>query len=49
MRISNTQFQRQQVNAMLDQQSKLAKTELQLATGRRILRPSDDPKGAETV
>ncbi len=46
MRVSTTQFQRQQVNAMLDQQSQLSRTELQLATGRRILTPADDPKGA---
>ncbi len=49
MRVSTLQFQRQQVNAMLEQQSKLAETELQLATGKRVLRPSDDPTGTAAV
>jgi len=49
MRLSTTQFHRQQVTAMLDRQSALSKTELQLATGRRILTPSDDPQAAKTI
>lgn len=43
MRISNKLFQDQSINALLDRQVKLSKTELQLATGRRVLTPADDP------
>ncbi len=43
MRISTPQFQRTSLNAILDQQSKLNNTQLQLSTGKRILTPSDDP------
>ncbi|MBL4712518.1 MAG: flagellar hook-associated protein FlgL [Gammaproteobacteria bacterium] len=43
MRLSSTQIYQQAVTAMLNNQSKLAKTQLQLATGKQILAPSDDP------
>lgn len=43
MRISSTQINTQGINAILDQQSQLSKTNLQLATGRRILTAADDP------
>ena len=46
MRISTLSFNDRAVNAMLDQQSTLSKTQLQLATGKRILTPSDDPSGS---
>lgn len=46
MRISTLSMQQQTVNAMLEQQSKLAQTQQQLATGQRILSPADDPAGA---
>jgi len=49
MRISTSQMHDRGVNAMLDQQAKLSKTEVQLATGRRILTPSDDPSGSTQV
>jgi len=49
MRVSTAQFNRQQVTAILDRQSALSRTELQLATGRRILAPSDDPQAAKTI
>lgn len=49
MRISTYDFQRQAVQAMQDNQSRLAKTQLQVATGRRILTPSDDPAGAKRI
>lgn len=49
MRISTTQIYRQGLDAMLDQQLKLSRTQLQLSTGRRILTPSDDPAGAAQV
>lgn len=46
MRISTSQMQQQGVNAILDQQSALSKTQLQLSTGKRIVTPADDPSGA---
>lgn len=44
MRISSSQMY--SVTSMLNQQAKLAETQLQLSTGSRILSPSDDPVGA---
>ena len=49
MRISTSQMHERGLNAMLDQQADLSKTELQLATGRRILTPADDPTGSSRV
>jgi len=49
MRISTGQIYRQGVNSMLETQSSLAKTQLQLSTGKRILAPSDDPSAATRV
>lgn len=46
MRISTTQFQLNSLTSILDQQAKLSKTQQQLASGRRILTPSDDPAGS---
>jgi flagellar hook-associated protein 3 FlgL len=46
MRISTTQVFQQGLSAMLEQQSKLMETQQQLATGRRILTPADDPAGS---
>jgi flagellar hook-associated protein 3 FlgL len=43
MRISTHQLYQLGVSAILDNQAKLSKTELQLATGRRLVTPSDDP------
>ncbi|WP_127476408.1 flagellar hook-associated protein FlgL [Sulfurivermis fontis] len=43
MRISSRFFQTMGVNSILDQQVKLSKTQNQLASGKRILTPSDDP------
>jgi flagellar hook-associated protein 3 FlgL len=43
MRISTNQIYSQSLNAMLDQQSGLNHTQLQVSTGRRILTPADDP------
>ncbi|RLA20014.1 MAG: flagellar hook-associated protein 3 [Gammaproteobacteria bacterium] len=45
MRISTSLISQLGINSILDQQSKLSKTQLQLATGKRILTPSDDPTG----
>ena len=49
MRISTNLMQQLGVNAILDQQTQLSKTEQQLATGLRIVTPADDPAGASRV
>jgi len=46
MRIGTLQMFRQGVNSMLEQQTKLFQTQIQLSTGKRINSPSDDPTGA---
>jgi flagellar hook-associated protein 3 FlgL len=46
MRISTAYLFRQGVNNLLDNQAALSKTQLQLATGRSLLAPSDDPSAA---
>ncbi len=46
MRIGTLQMFRQGVNAILDQQTQLAETQIQLSSGKRINYPSDDPTGA---
>ncbi|MFQ3199519.1 MAG: flagellar hook-associated protein 3 FlgL [Zhongshania sp.] len=46
MRISTSQMYTNSVTTMLNQQSKLAATQEQLSTGKRILSPSEDPVGA---
>lgn len=46
MRISTSWAQQLGLNAMLDQQARLSKTQMQLASGKKILTPSDDPVGA---
>lgn len=49
MRISTSQIFQQSVDAMLDKQRELSKTELQVATGKRILNPSDDPSASVRI
>jgi flagellar hook-associated protein 3 FlgL len=49
MRISTPQIFRQGTNAILDQQAGLGKTQLQLATGKRMTAPSDDPAASARV
>ena len=49
MRISTAWIFQQGVNAMLGSQTKLANTQQQLATGQRILKPSDDPSASTRV
>jgi len=46
MRIGTLHMFRQGINSIIDQQSKLFETQNQLATGKRINSPSDDPTGA---
>ena len=49
MRVSTNQTQQVAINAMLEQQAKLSKTQEQVATGKRIFKPSEDPIGAARV
>ncbi|MDX1734740.1 MAG: flagellar hook-associated protein FlgL [Halioglobus sp.] len=49
MRISSVQMFQQGISAILNQQAKLAQTEQQLATGRRVLTPADDPVAAAQI
>jgi len=49
MRISTAQWYRQGVDSMLRNQSDLSKTQLQLASGQRLLSPADDPSAATRV
>ncbi|MGM0680506.1 MAG: hypothetical protein ACQESY_11665 [Pseudomonadota bacterium] len=49
MRISSHQAQQTAINAMLEQQEKLSKVQEQVATGRRIAKPSDDPIAAAKI
>lgn len=46
MRIGTMHLFRQGVSAILDQQNRLAITQNQLAVGRRIVNPADDPTGS---
>ncbi len=46
MRVSTSQLYQSGVSAMQNAQSDFSYTGLQLATGKRILTPSDDPSGA---
>lgn len=49
MRISTSYIQQQSVDAMLRQQTELAKTQQQVSTGERIQSPSDDPVAAVRI
>jgi len=46
MRVSTAYIFDQNLSAMLNQQTELGKTQLQISTGKRILNPSDDPSGS---
>lgn len=48
-RISSYMISQRAVQAMLGQQRNLAETQLQLATGKRVINPSDDPASAARV
>ena len=43
MRISSIEQFRQGIDSILNQQAKLNQTQLQLSTGKKVLKPSDDP------
>lgn len=49
MRVSTSMVFRHGLNAMQQQQSGVTNTQQQIATGKRILSPSDDPVGAQRV
>jgi flagellar hook-associated protein 3 FlgL len=49
MRISTQQFYRQGVDVMQDQQTRLNDIQLQLASGKKLNKPSDDPAAAVQV
>jgi flagellar hook-associated protein 3 FlgL len=46
MRISTSWLQHTAVNSILDQQSRLQQTQMQLSTGKKLLTPADDPAAA---
>jgi len=49
MRISTNQIFQQGTNNLLNQQAKLAKTQMQLSTGKKVVTPSDDPTAAVRI
>lgn len=49
MTISTTQIFRQGINAILSQQEGLSRTQAEIASGKRIQTPSDDPSGAVKI
>jgi flagellar hook-associated protein 3 FlgL len=49
MRVSTPQLHRSSVNAILDQQAQSSRTQQQLATGKRLLAPSDDPAASAKI
>lgn len=49
MRVSTTLMYKQGTESMLRQQTETLKTQMQIASGKRILTPADDPSGAAKV
>lgn len=49
MRISTVWSQQLGLNSILDQQAKLNRTQLHLATGKKILTPAEDPAAAARI
>ena len=49
MRVSTVHMFQQGLDAIVDRQSKLLKTQLQLSSGKRVNNPSDDPAGAARI
>ncbi len=49
MRLSSSQMYQQSVNIMLEQQAKLTEVDQQIASGKRILKPSDDPSATVQI
>jgi len=48
-RLSTLQIYQSGISTILEKQAELARTQLELSTGKRILSPSDDPSGAVKV
>ncbi len=48
-RVATHSMQRAAINAIVDAQSRVNQTQLQLATGREIVSPSDDPIGTQRI
>lgn len=46
MRLSTNQIFQQGISSVLDNQSQVLRTQVQIGTGKRILAPSDDPSGS---
>ncbi len=49
MRISTGQIYNSALNSLLDQQAQVARTQQQIASGKRILTPADDPAGTASL
>jgi flagellar hook-associated protein 3 FlgL len=49
VRVSTVHMFQQGLDAIVDRQSKLLKTQLQLSSGKRVNNPSDDPAGAARI
>jgi flagellar hook-associated protein 3 FlgL len=49
MRVSTAYIAQRGLNTMLEQQSRLSDIQQQISTGKRILRPSDDPSGVAQI
>jgi flagellar hook-associated protein 3 FlgL len=49
MRVSTAYFAQRGLTSMLEQQSRLADIQEQISSGKRLLRPSDDPSGAAQI
>lgn len=48
-RISTAQMQREAINSMLNQHAKLSHTQQQVANGKKIFKPSEDPVAASRI
>ncbi len=49
MRVSTPQFHQKALQAILDQQAQLIRTQNEVATQRRVINPSDDPVAANVI
>lgn len=49
MRVSTTLMQFRATNAIIERETALSKTQMQISTGRRILSPSEDPVGTTQI
>ncbi len=49
MRVSTHQMFQRAISGMLEQQARLSKTQEQIATGRRVVVPADDPAAAAQI